>query len=192
LTGPQGPTGPGTAINATAVATGTFYPVFVAAAGSNQTPSVRTAATAFSFNAATNVLTVTATQAQYADLAEKYSADAMYEPGTVLVFGGISEVTVSTQSHDAKIAGVVSTNPAHVMNSCIESDFPVTLALSGRVPCQVFGTFTKGDSLVSSDIPGVATIMDPANYRPGSIIGKAVQDYDSEEVGIIEVVVGRL
>jgi hypothetical protein len=163
----------------------------VAGAGAN-TPSIRTAATAFSFDAATNVLTVTATTARYADLAEKYSADDMYEPGTVLVFGGVNEVTVSTQSHDAKIAGVVSTNPAHVMNSCIESDFPVTLALSGRVPCQVFGTITKGDNLVSSDIPGVATIMDPANYRPGSIIGKAVQDYDSDEVGVIEVVVGRL
>jgi hypothetical protein len=192
LTGPQGPTGPSTAINATAVITGTFYPVFVAAAGSNQTPSVRTTATAFSINAATNVLTVTATSAQYADLAEKYAADAEYLPGTVLMFGGSEEVTIADQSHTYKIAGVVSTNPAHIMNSGLESKYTVLLALSGRVPCQVVGNITKGDTLVASELPGVATTVDLSKYRPGVIIGKAVEDYNSDEPGTIEVVVGRL
>jgi hypothetical protein len=166
--------------------------VFVAAAGSNQTPSVRTTATAFSINAATNVLTVTATQAQYADLAEKYAADAEYLPGTVLMFGGSEEVTIADQSHTYKIAGVVSTNPAHIMNSGLESKYTVLLALSGRVPCQVVGNITKGDTLVASELPGVATTVDLSKYRPGVIIGKAVEDYNSDEPGTIEVVVGRL
>ena len=190
--GTQGAVGPSTAINATAVTTGTYYPVMVASGGSNQTPSIRTAATAFSFDAATNVLTVTATTARYADLAEMYTSDADYPPGTVLAFDGEQEVTISTYSHCYKIAGVVSTNPAHIMNSGIEGEFTVALALSGRVPCSVIGNIEKGDVLVSSDIPGVATALDLTKYRPGVVIGKAVQAYNSDQVGIIEVVVGRL
>jgi hypothetical protein len=171
---------------------GTYYPVMVASGGSNQTPSIRTAATAFSFDAATNVLTVTATTARYADLAEMYTSDADYPPGTVLAFDGEQEVTISSYSHCYKIAGVVSTNPAHIMNSGIEGEFTIALALSGRVPCSVVGNIEKGDVLVSSDIPGVATAIDLTKYRPGVVIGKAVQPYNSDQVGVIEVVVGRL
>jgi hypothetical protein len=164
----------------------------VAAAGSNQTPSIRTTATAFSLDASTNILTVTATQAQYADLAEMYAADAAYEPGTVLAFGGEAEVTITKESHNFRIAGIVSTNPAHIMNSGLLGENVLALALSGRVPCQVVGKIQKGDSLVSSDLPGVAIAIDLNKYRPGSIIGKAVEDYDSDKPGVIEVVVGRL
>ena len=174
------------------MATGTFYPVMVAAAGSNQTPSVRTAATAFSLDAATNVLTVTATTARYADLAEMYAADVAYEPGTVLAFGGEAEVTITKDSHDFRIAGIVSTNPAHVMNNGLLGENVIALALSGRVPCRVVGKIQKGDSLASSDLPGIAVAIDLNKYRPGVVIGKAVEDYDSNEPGIIEVVVGRL
>ena len=164
----------------------------VATSGSNQTPSIRTAATAFSFDAATNVLTVTATTARYADLAEMYTSDADYPPGTVLAFDGEQEVTISTYNHCYKIAGVVSTNPAHIMNSGIQGEFTIALALSGRVPCSVVGNIEKGDVLVSSDIPGVATALDLTKYRPGVVIGKAVQPYNSDQIGVIEVVVGRL
>jgi hypothetical protein len=65
------------------------------------------------------------------------------------------------------------------------------VALTGRVPCRVVGTIRKGDRLVSSDQEGVATVLNPAKYLPGSIIGKALEDYNSDTVGIIEVVVGR-
>jgi hypothetical protein len=165
--------------------------VFVAAAGSNQTASVRTAATAFSFNAATNVLTVTSTQAQYADLAESYAADYPYDPGTVLVFGGEAEVTISSKPLDPAVSGVVSTDPAHLMNAFQIGQHIVDVALVGRVPCRVVGKIRKGDRLVTSEIPGVATRMDQAVSIPGILIGKALQDYDSDQPGTIEIAVGR-
>lgn len=131
-----------------------------------------------------------ATQAQYADLAEMYTADVDYVPGTVLVFGDVTEVTVSTIANDTKVAGVVSTNPAYLMNSMIAGT-AVAVALTGRVPCKVIGTIRRGDMLVCSQLPGVA--MASSSPAPGSIIGKALGSYNSDiDVGVIEVVVGRL
>lgn len=136
-----------------------------------------------------NTVFAKATSAQYADLAERYTADDQYLPGTVLIFGGPMEVTQSTQSHDPAIAGVVSTDPAYVMNGGLANG--VTVALTGRVPCRVRGTIRKGDRMVSSDVPGVAERLDTSKYQPGCIIGKALEDFDGD-AGIIEVVVGRL
>ena len=132
--------------------------------------------------------TVAAT-AQYADLAEIYTSDSDYAPGTVLVFGGEAEVTQSTASHDTRIAGVVSTNPAYLMNGA-ESGIPV--ALQGRVPCQVLGPVVKGDRLVASQHPGIAQRLNKELYEPGCIIGKALQDINGTDISTIEVVVGRL
>ena len=132
----------------------------------------------------------TATSARFADLAENYLGDNTYEPGTVIMFGGTNEVTISQGFMNARIAGVVSTNPAHLMNSEMAGDFIVAVALQGRVPCKVQGTVKKGDMIVASDQPGVGVASD--NPKLGSVIGKALQDYDSTEVGTIEVVVGRL
>ena len=130
----------------------------------------------------------TSNQAQYADLAEKYMPDREYEPGTVLVFGGEAEVTVANSYMDTRIAGVVSTNPAYMMNS--ELDGGVYVALTGRVPCKVTGKIRKGDMLVAAGGLGVATAND--NPKMGSVIGKALENYDSHDIGIIEVVVGRI
>ena len=130
-----------------------------------------------------------AVQAQYADLAENYTSDSDYAPGTVLVFDGEAEVTQSATSHDTRIAGVVSTNPAYLMNS---KENGVAVALQGRVPCRVLGPVSKGDRVVSSHIAGVAQALDPQQYQPGCIIGKALQAIDSTDISVIEVVVGRL
>jgi hypothetical protein len=131
-----------------------------------------------------------ATTARYADLAECYEADAAYTPGTVLCFGDKTEVTMATSTGSVKVAGVVTTSPAHLMNDGLEAEFVAKVALTGRVPCQVVGTIKRGDMLVTSSIPGVAQ----AASRPelGSVIGKALANYDSTDVGVIEVVVGRL
>jgi hypothetical protein len=137
-----------------------------------------------------NTAHVKATSAQYADVAEKYVADQNYEPGTVVEIGGLAEVTATTQPRSTKIAGVVSTNPAFVMNSCETNPNAVDVALLGRVPCRVVGTINKGDILCSSHIPGVATADSMPTY--GSIVGKALEQYNSNEVGTIEVLVGRL
>jgi len=77
----------------------------------------------------------TATTARYADLAEKYSADADYEPGTVLHFGGEAEVTLCDTDMCRKVAGVVTTAPAHLMNSEL-GGVAAAIALQGRVPCK--------------------------------------------------------
>jgi len=146
-----------------------------------------------------NTIFAKATSAQYADLAEMYASGAPYEPGTVVIFGGNYEVEISTTSHANTVAGVISTNPSYIMNSGQAGPHVVAVALQGRVPTRVVGTVKKGDRMVTSDHPGVATVLDPAKYEPGCIIGKALQShqplYDENGVeitGVIEVVVGRL
>ena len=131
----------------------------------------------------------TATESYYADLAENYLADAEYAPGTVIEFGGTAEVTQSTTHGTHRVAGVVSTNPAHLMNSHCEGDNVVAVALQGRVPCNVIGKVAKGDMLVASNVPGYAIV----NNTPavGSVIGKALGDKLDGERGTVEVVVGK-
>ena len=131
-----------------------------------------------------------ATSALYADLAENYLGDASYEPGTVLVFGGEAEVTVCTAKGQTSVAGVVTTNPAHLMNSALQGDHVVGLALQGRVPCKVIGKVRKGDMLVTSGVPGYAIV----NNSPGigQVIGKAVGTKETDDRGVVEVVVGRV
>lgn len=98
-------------------------------------------------NFAANVVTATATTARYADLAEKYLADAEYEIGTVMVVGGEKEVTAST-AFGQRAIGVVSGAPAYMMNSELEGGTYV--ALKGRVPVKVSGVVNKGDRLIAS------------------------------------------
>ena len=129
-----------------------------------------------------------AVTARYADLAEKYLPDAKMTPSTVVVFGGEKEITKSSGYMDRRVAGVISTDPAYKMNS--EQEGGVYVALQGRVPCRVVGKIRKGDMLVTSEVHGVATASD--NPVMGSVIGKALENYDSQHVGIIEVVVGRI
>jgi hypothetical protein len=125
-------------------------------------------------------------QATYADLAEYYEADNEYEPGTVLEFGGEKEVTLA-QAMTPRVAGVVSTNPAYVMNSTCEGEHIVAIALQGRVPCKVRGTIRKGDLLIS-DVGGFAR---PSSIPlMGTVIGKSLENFEGE--GVIEVAVGRL
>jgi hypothetical protein len=125
------------------------------------------------------------------DLAEMYVADAVYQSGTVVEFGGNQEITITTASHSTAVAGIVSTDPSYVMNATQVGEHVAPVALTGRVPCQVVGTINKGDRLVSSSVAGVATVLDSNQYQPGCIIGKSLENYDSEDVGTIEVAVGR-
>ena len=131
------------------------------------------------------------TQARYADLAENYQADDNYDPGTVLCFGGPSEVTISTVSHDTAVAGVVSTNPAHLMNGALNGSNVIPLALQGRVPCLVKGPVNKGTVVVTSNIAGVAQALDMRHYQPGCVIGKSLDIIPDDSIQKIEVVVGR-
>ena len=134
-----------------------------------------------------NTVFAQATSAQYADLAEKYTADAEYAPGTVVVFGGNKEVTVTSTDADRAVAGVVSTNPSYIMNAGLEAEHVATVALTGRVPTRVTGTVRKGDLMVSAGYGLARAEQDP---RVGTVIGKALENYKGAE-GVIEVVVGR-
>jgi hypothetical protein len=124
--------------------------------------------------------------ATYADLAEYYEADAVYEPGTVLAFGGDKEVTLA-EAGTNKVAGVVSTDPAYVMNMKCQGEHIVALALQGRVPTKVRGTIRKGDMLVSG---GDGYARPSSAPHMGTVIGKSLENFTGE--GIIEVAVGRL
>jgi len=151
------------------------------------------------YNPSTNLLTTagnvtashfvgTATQAIYADLAENYQADDTYEPGTVLVFGGSAEVTATNKTHDTRVAGVVSTNPAYLMN---KDSGNTSLGLTGRLPCLVKGPVDKGTLLVTSATPGVAQALNDAYYKPGCVIGKSMNTLTDSSIELIEVAVGR-
>jgi len=138
-----------------------------------------------------NTVFAKATSAQYADLAEMYVADQDYPAGTVVEFGGDFEITATTQTHTPRIAGVVSTNPSYLMNSTLAGEYVLPIALTGRVPCKVSGTVRKGDQMVASSTPGIAMALDKQLYEPGCVIGKALENYNSDTVGTIEVAVGR-
>lgn len=130
----------------------------------------------------------TAVHSLYADLAENYQADRQYNPGTVLMFGGPQEV-IMAEPDTTRVAGIVSTNPAHLMNGALNGGNVVPLALMGRVPCNVIGPVAKGDLMVSAGF-GFAKTNNSAGI--GQVIGKALQDYPINAKGVIEVVVGRV
>ena len=138
-------------------------------------------------NVHANFFVGTATAAQYADLAEKYVADQEYEPGTVLEFGGEFEVTLAEDGSN-RLAGIVSTAPAYLMNSECSGTHVVAIALQGRAPCKVRGKISKGDMLMSA---GGGYARKATNPQIGTIIGKALADFDGVN-GVIEVAVGRV
>lgn len=130
----------------------------------------------------------TSTSAKYADLAENYQGDKFYNPGTVLMFGGANEVTLA-DADTTRVAGVVSTNPAHLMNGGLNGANVAAVALMGRVPCMIIGPVAKGDLLVSA---GFGYAKSNNNAGIGQVIGKALADYPIAAKGVIEVVVGRV
>ena len=126
-------------------------------------------------------------QATYADLAEIYDTDRLYPAGTIVMFGGDKEVTQTTELATTRVAGVVSSEPAFIMNT--DSDGQ-PIALKGRVPVLIEGTVDPGSFIVSSDIPGVGVASD--KYIAGAVIGKAIKAKTTNEIELHEVAVGVL
>jgi len=127
-----------------------------------------------------------ATSAQYADLAENYLADATYNPGTIVIFGGDQEITVTSEFADERVAGAISTEPAHLMNSGL-AGLPV--ALRGRVPVQVIGPVTKGDSLVTSSIAGFAQSIGRDRSYSQAVFAKALETNITDDKKVITAVI---
>jgi hypothetical protein len=128
-----------------------------------------------------------ATTAQYADMAEVYSSDADYEAGTVVKLGGDAEITMTTAHADTDVFGVISTSPAYLMNAEAEG---LPVAMTGRVPVKVIGKVSKGERLVSSDVPGLAWALGDEEYDTRAVIGRSLQDKNDGNEGIVEAVVG--
>jgi hypothetical protein len=172
-----------TNVNVITTSSGVFYLPFVSTS-SGSMPLYNTGT--ISYDVSTQVLNATATSARYADLAERYAADTAYDVGTVVVIGGTAEVTVTNQHADTRVAGVVSTNPAYMMNSDAGNDqsHPY-IALKGRVPCKVQGRISKGDMLVTSQVYGHACAWAPGDNH-NAVIGKALGE-NSEGFGVIEI-----
>jgi hypothetical protein len=133
-----------------------------------------------------NTVFALATSAQYADLAENYESDSKYAPGTVVVFGGGKEITVSSEVADERVAGVISTNPAHLMNAG-QPGLPV--ALRGRVPVMVIGPVVKGDSLVTSSTPGLAQSVGRDRSYGQAVFAKAIETDIEPGEKIIQAVI---
>jgi len=133
-----------------------------------------------------NTVFAQATSAQYADLAENYLSDADYTPGTVVIFGGEQEITVTIESADERVAGVISTNPAYLMNSG-ESGLPV--ALRGKVPVRIIGSVIKGDSLVTSTTPGVAVSVGRSREHAQAVFAKSLESNNSDGEKVILAVI---
>ena len=136
---------------------------------------------------AANVVTATATAARYADLAEIYASDADYASGTVIKLGGEAEITQTTSIEDLNVFGVISTAPAYLMNS---EAIGLPVALKGRVPVKVVGKVLKGERLVSSHLPGVAMALGFGEYDPRKVIGRSLDQKDSDDLGVVEAVIG--
>jgi hypothetical protein len=126
------------------------------------------------------------TTAKYADLAENYLSDTNYEAGTVVVFGGDKEITTTKLFADTAVAGVISTNPAYLMNNELDGQ-PV--ALRGRVPVKVQGYTRKGDLLVTGSIPGVAVSVGRDSKYGQAVFAKALENKTTADVGVIEAVI---
>jgi hypothetical protein len=148
--------------------------------GSSGSGNIGSATTSF------NTVFAKATSAQYADLAENYIADLDYVPGTVVVFGGDKEITVTSVIADARVAGAISTNPAYLMNDTAPG---LPVALRGRIPVMVSGPVTKGDSLVTSAIPGYAMSVGCDTTYGQAVFAKTLETDLTDGLKVIEAVI---
>jgi hypothetical protein len=136
-----------------------------------------------------NRIFATATTALYADVAERFAADELLEPGTVVELGGINEITKATAELSENVFGVISTRPAYTMNGGAGEDSThPPVAMTGRVPVNVIGYIKKGDRLVSAG-NGIARAAQPGEATAFNVIGRALVDKPSPEQGTIEAIV---
>ena len=127
--------------------------------------------------------------AQYADMAERFEADTVYEAGTVVELGGSAEITLVTDDLSEKVFGVISTRAAYLMNSGAGSDEThPPVAMTGRVPVKVVGQVSKGDRLVAAGA-GQARAAKPGEATAFNVIGRSLQDRTDTAPGIVEAIV---
>jgi hypothetical protein len=138
-----------------------------------------------------NIVHATSTTAQYADLAERYAADAPMTAGDVVILGGDREITLSTKELDTRVFGVISEAPAFLMNKDAgNNDSHPMVALQGRVRVKVQGKGKKGDRIVSSSTAGVARVVDLDQCTAFNVLGRMLQDKYNIDTELTECVIG--
>jgi hypothetical protein len=136
-----------------------------------------------------NQVFATATTALYADVAERFAADEVLVPGTVVELGGTQEITRSQTDLSENVFGVISTKPAYTMNGGAgDDDTHPKVAMTGRVPVLVTGVVRKGDRLVSAG-NGIARAAKPGEATAFNTIGRSLVDKTTPESGTIEAIV---
>jgi hypothetical protein len=155
----------------------------IAKSGSNAVGNIGSSSNYF------NQVFATATTALYADLAERFAADDVYTPGTVVMIGGVKEITLARGELTDNVLGVVSTNPAYRMNdgAGLDATHPL-IALAGRVPVRVTGPVHKGERLVLADA-GIARAAQEHEATPFNVIGRSLETKTSEDEGLVEAIV---
>jgi hypothetical protein len=155
----------------------------IAKSGTNAVGNIGSSANYF------NRVFATATTALYADVAERFASDEVMEPGTVVELGGAKEITRATSELSEQVFGVISTNPAFMMNGGAgEDDTHPAVAMTGRVPVKIVGRARKGDRLVSAG-DGVARAAQPGEATAFNVIGRSLVDKLTPESGTIEAIV---
>lgn len=136
-----------------------------------------------------NTVFATATTALYADVAERFETDQIYEPGTVVELGGVKEITMVRNELSDSVFGVISTRPAFTMNGGAgDNNTHPPVAMTGRVPVKTVGQVRKGDRLVSAG-NGIARAAQPGEATAFNTIGRALTDKLSDEMGTVEAIV---
>jgi len=170
-------------VTANNTANETVYITFVD--GATGTQGIETD-TGLSYNPSTNVLSTTASAAQYSDLAERFAADTTYEPGTVVALGGAEEITATQEERSEKVFGVISRlgQAGYMMNAGAGTDATHPLiALAGRVQVKVIGPVSKGDRLVTSLVSGVARRAEADECTAFNVIGRALENKHTDGLG---------
>ena len=138
-----------------------------------------------------NVVHATSTSAQYADVAERFEADAPMSEGAVVTLGGTAEITETTSDLSTEVFGVISTQPAYAMNAGAgNSESHPFVAMTGRTPVRVSGAVDKGQRLVSSSIKGCARAVTVGEtINPFHVIGRALENKSDAGIGLVNCVV---
>ena len=148
-----------------------------------------TPTTAMTIFGANGVISGTQINANYADVAERFAADEIYVPGTVVELGGVAEITRSVEELSENVFGVISTRAAYLMNSGAGTDEThPPIAMTGRVPVRVTGMIRKGDRLVSAG-NGLARAAQPGEATAFNVIGRALDDRTDTSEGTVEAIV---
>ena len=138
-----------------------------------------------------NVLHALATSAQYADVAERFEADAPMTEGAVVMVGGSAEITETTSDLSDQVFGVISSQPAYAMNAQAgNNESHPFVAMTGRTPVRVTGAVNKGERLVSSSVKGCArAVAEGESITPFNVIGRALESNTDTGIKLVNCAV---